>query len=198
MRTYVASKNEGKLKELREIFAGSPLELEVYPGYGDVEETAMNYAANALLKALALFEQLQGAGLKDAAVLADDSGIEVAALDGRPGVLSARYAPDATWPERLERLLEEVGDVPYSMRGVKFCCAMVLITPEGRQVHGYGEVEGRLARGAIGANGFGYDPVFYYPPLGKTFGEIPEEQKNRLSHRYNAAQSLLQALREQR
>ena len=194
MKTYVASKNDGKLKELREIFRGSPFELEIYSAYGDVEETAKNYAANALIKALALFAQLRDAGVK-AAVLADDSGIEVAALGGEPGVFSARYAPGATWPERLQRLLGEVGAVADEQRGVKFVCAMALILPDGRQVEGYGEVHGRLTCAPVGSNGFGYDPVFFYPPIGKAFGEIPEEQKNRLSHRYNAAQSLLEAYR---
>ena len=193
--TYVATKNDGKLKELREIFAGSELELDVYPKYREVEETALNYAANALLKALGLFEQLRDTGMK-AAVLADDSGIEVDALDGRPGLYSARYAPGKTWPERLSQLLREVGDGrPEEQRGCKFVCAMALILPNGRNVEGYGEVAGVLTREPRGGNGFGYDPVFFHPPTGKTFGEITEEEKNRLSHRYNAAQSLLGALR---
>lgn len=160
-----------------------------------MEETAPNYAANALLKALALFDQLREAGIT-AAVLADDSGIEVDALDGAPGIFSARYAPGATWPQRLARLLTEVGEAtPQAERGCKFVCAMALILPDGRQVEGYGEVAGFLTREPTGAQGFGYDPVFYYPPIGKAFGEIPEAQKNRLSHRYRAAQSLLEALR---
>ncbi len=177
---------------MREIFARSPLELDVYAAYGDVEETADNYAGNAMLKARALHEELRVVGI-EAAVLADDSGIEVDALQGRPGVLSARYAPGATWPQRLERLLNEVGDCPDEERGATFVCAMALLLPDGREIEGSGEVRGRLTREVAGRNGFGYDPVFYFAPLGKTFGEIPEEEKNRLSHRYNAAQSLLQA-----
>ncbi|MDQ6930661.1 MAG: non-canonical purine NTP pyrophosphatase, partial [Candidatus Eremiobacteraeota bacterium] len=162
MKTYVASKNAGKLKELREIFAGTPFELDVYPGYPDVEETADNYAQNAMLKARALFAQLHREGIW-AAVLADDSGIEVDALGGRPGVLSARYAPGATWPERLRLLLAEVGERADEERGAKFVCAMALILPEDREVEGYGEVSGSIARSTSGASGFGYDPVFYYP-----------------------------------
>jgi XTP/dITP diphosphohydrolase len=160
-----------------------------------VEETALNYAANALIKALALFEQLREAGIK-AAVLADDSGIEVDALDGAPGIFSARYAPGVSWPQRLRTLLDEVGDAtPQAQRGCKFVCAMALILPDGRQVEGYGEVAGFLTREPVGGEGFGYDPVFYYPPVGKAFGEISEAEKNRLSHRYRAAQSLLGALK---
>ena len=195
MKTYVATKNDGKLKELRDIFAGSPLELDVFPTYDDVEETADNYADNAMIKARALFEQLRIVGMPGA-VLADDSGIEVDVLDGRPGVLSARYRPGASWPERLRALLSEVGDRPDDERGVKFVCAMALILPDGREIEGYGDVCGRLTREIIGTHGFGYDPLFFYEPFGKTFGEIPEGQKNHVSHRYNAAQSLLWAYKQ--
>lgn len=177
---------------MRAIFAGSGLALETFPAYRDVEETALNYADNALLKAQALSAQLHEAGVT-AAVLADDSGIEVDALDGRPGLFSARYAPGVSWSERLRILLDEAGpERPDAERGVKFVCAMALLLPDGRRVDGYGEVEGLLTREPLGTHGFGYDPVFYYPPIGKTFGQIPEQQKNRLSHRYRAAQSLLE------
>jgi len=181
--------------ELRQIFAGSPLELAIWPLYGDVAETADNYAENAMIKARALYTQLLDDGIA-AAVLADDSGIEVDAMGGRPGVLSARYLPGATWPERLEAILTEVGNRPDHERGTKFACAMSLILPDGREVEGYGEVCGYVARAITGTNGFGYDPVFYYYPMGKTFGEIPEVEKNKLSHRYKAATSLLEAYRK--
>lgn len=177
---------------MREIFAGSPLELDLYPGYGDVEETGSNYAQNAMLKARSLFLQLREAAI-EAAVLADDSGIEVDAMKGRPGVLSARYKPGVSWPERLDAILAEVDARPDHERGAKFVCAMALILPNGSEVEGYGEVHGYVARAITGANGFGYDPIFYYYPIGKTFGEIPESAKNKLSHRANAARSLLQA-----
>ncbi|MDP9017516.1 MAG: non-canonical purine NTP pyrophosphatase [Candidatus Eremiobacteraeota bacterium] len=192
MKTYVATKNDGKLAELREIFAESPFELAIYPAYGDVEEPEDNYPGNALIKARALFAQLQAEGIHGA-VLSDDSGIEVAALNGRPGVLSARYAPGVSWPERLKTLLGEVGDAAGDRRAVKFVCAMALLLPDGRALEGYGEVHGQLTQAPAGSNGFGYDPVFFYPPIGKTFGEIPEAEKNRLSHRFAAAQALLSA-----
>ena len=170
------------------------MQLETYSEYGDVEETADNYAQNAALKARALFEQLCAAGLRHA-VLADDSGIEVDALGGRPGVRSARYAPNLTWPARLNRLLEEVGDRPACERGAKFVCAMTLILPDGMELEGYGEVCGQLTCSMDGTNGFGYDPIFYYPPLRTTFGQLPQGQKNELSHRRNAARALLEAYR---
>lgn len=195
LKTYAATKNGGKLAELQTLFAGSELDLDTYPAYRDVEETALNYAANALLKAVALAEQLHEAGIR-AAVLADDSGIEVDALDGAPGIFSARYAPGKSWPERLRMLLDEVGDAtPAPRRGCKFVCAMALVLPDGRNVEGYGEVAGFLTREPAGTHGFGYDPVFYHPPSGKTFGELPAPEKDRVSHRYRAAQALLQALR---
>jgi len=193
LKTYVATKNTGKLHEMRAIFEKSPLALDVYPDYGDVEEVAPNYAANALLKAMALHEQLKAAHIS-AAVLSDDSGIEVDALDGRPGIFSARYWGEVSWPERRAKLLEELKGVPQDRRGAKFVCAMALILPDGRQVEGYGEVRGQIVLQEAGTSGFGYDPIFFYPAAGKTFAELSEEQKNRVSHRYHAADALLRAL----
>lgn len=193
---YLATKNEGKLRELRAIFAGSQIDVDAYPGYRDVEETAEDYAGNALLKARALRDQLRDASEGDAAVLADDSGIEVDALGGKPGIYSARYAGDVEWPKRRATLLSEVHGVPEERRGAKFVCAIVMIAPDGREYEGHGEVKGLIAHHEVGTHGFGYDPIFYYPPLSKTFAELSEEEKNRLSHRYHAAQSLLVALRE--
>lgn len=194
MKTFVATKNLGKLDEMKAIFAGSALELDTYPLYADVAEGAESYAENAALKARALFKQLQDAGIR-AAVIADDSGIEVAALDGRPGVLSARYGgPDATWPQRRERLLGEMQGVPDEERAAKFCCAMMLVLEDGKELAGYGEVEGRVTHEIEGRFGFGYDPVFFYPPEARTFAQLSEEQKNAVSHRRRAAERLLAVL----
>ncbi len=194
MKTYVATKNMDKLRELRALFGGSELDLATYPSYIEVEETAADYTGNALLKACGLSAQLREQR-EIAAVLADDSGIEVDALDGRPGVLSARYGGDISWPVRLQRLLNEVDGVTNEQRGARFVCAMALVQPDGQALQSEGEVRGILARSPIGTNGFGYDPIFYYPPLQKTFGQISEEKKNRLSHRYHAAEALLSLLR---
>ncbi|MBV8363532.1 MAG: RdgB/HAM1 family non-canonical purine NTP pyrophosphatase [Candidatus Eremiobacteraeota bacterium] len=194
MKTYVATKNSDKLRELRELFAGSELEVEAYPLYIEVEETASDYAANALLKARGLKAQL-GVIALETAVIADDSGIEVDALDGRPGVFSARYGGDIAWPARLTMLLSELDSVPDERRGARFVCTMALFQPDGTIVQSHGEVPGFVARQPVGENGFGYDPIFYYPPLKKTFGEISAQEKNRLSHRYRACQSMLTALR---
>jgi XTP/dITP diphosphohydrolase len=196
VKTYVATKNLGKLDEMRAIFAGSELELDTYPLYAEAPENEDNYLGNAMSKARALHNQLREASVHGA-VLADDSGIEVAALGGRPGVLSARYGgKDAAWPLRREKLLEELANVPTDQRGAKFCCAMILILESGEEFTGYGEVEGVIAGEEQGRFGFGYDPVFFYPPGGVTFAQLPEEEKNRVSHRRRAADALLANYRE--
>lgn len=194
MITYLATKNEGKLGEIREMLAGSTLDLRTYSSYRDPVEGEESYVANALLKARALFAQLREAGIT-AAVLADDSGIELDALEGRPGVLSAYYAGETTpWPQRLQTMLSEIRDVAPERRGARFVCVMALMFPDGRELVVEGDVRGEIASETRGSHGFGYDPIFCYPPIGKTFGEIPEDEKNRLSHRGRAARALLGAL----
>ncbi len=195
MVTYLASKNEGKLAEIRTMLGDSPLELRTYPAYRDPEEGHESYVSNALLKARTLRSQLLDAGIADAAVLADDSGIELNALGGRPGVDSAIYAgANATWPERLATMMREVAAHANGSRGARFVCVMALIRPDGEELVVEGDVRGEIAHTLRGHNGFGYDPLFYYPPIGKTFGEIPEQEKNHLSHRGRAARALLVAL----
>jgi XTP/dITP diphosphohydrolase len=193
---YLASKNEGKLAEIRTMFAGSPLQLRSFAEYRDPEEGHESYVDNALLKARALRDQLRAAGITDAAVLADDSGIELDALDGAPGVDSAVYAGAKTaWPERLATMMRDVRERGDGRRGARFVCVMALIHPDGCETVVQGDVRGEIALALRGENGFGYDPLFFYPPIGKTFGEIPEEEKNELSHRGRAARALMAALR---
>ena len=195
MITYLATKNEGKLAEIRTMLGDSLLELRTYPAYRDPEEGHESYIGNALLKARALRSQLLEAGIRDAAVLADDSGIELDALGGAPGVDSAVYAgAGATWPARLATMLRQVAEHENGGRGARFVCVMALVLPDGEEVVVEGDVRGEIAHMLRGENGFGYDPLFYYPPIGKTFGEIPEQQKNQLSHRGRAARALLVAL----
>ena len=194
MKTYLATKNAGKLGEIRNMLDGSRIDLYTYDWYVDPIEGEESYVTNALLKARSLREQLLDAGI-EAAVLADDSGIELDALGGAPGVLSARYAGESTpWPQRLETMMNEVRDVPEDRRGARFVCVMALILPDGREIVVEGDVRGRITTELRGTNGFGYDPIFFYPPIGKTFGEIPESEKNQLSHRGRATHALLEAL----
>jgi XTP/dITP diphosphohydrolase len=194
LRTFVATKNLGKLREMREIFAGSKLELETYAGYCDVEETADTYEGNASLKASALYRQLRAEGI-DAAVVADDSGLEVAALDGRPGIHSARYGgPDLAWPARRALLLLELEGVGPERRRARFVSALAFVDPNGELRTVRGTVEGTITLAEAGQGGFGYDPLFYYPPRDCTFAQLGPGEKNAVSHRQHAAERLLETL----
>ncbi len=194
MKTYVASTNAGKLAELRALFAGSPLQIANYKEYVAVVETGNTYEANALLKATALRRQLLHAGV-ESAVLADDSGLEVDALGGRPGVLSARYGGDVTWPRRRALLSEELRTSGIVERAARFVCAMVLLLPDGEPIVVRRSVEGQIADAELGTGGFGYDPLFIYPPLGRSFAQLSADEKNAVSHRGRAAGELIAALR---
>lgn len=195
MRTFIATKNPGKLAEMQAIFKHSHLQLETFEAYADVEEGASSYTDNALLKARALRAQLRDTGI-DAAVLADDSGLEVEALGNRPGVLSARYAGEsATWPQRRAALLRELEGVPSVERVAHFVCVMAFLMPNGEEIIGEGIVDGRITTEEHGEGGFGYDPIFFYPPSHCTFAEMEPARKNRLSHRRRAADAVLEALR---
>jgi XTP/dITP diphosphohydrolase len=193
VKTYLASANAGKLAELRALFEGSPLELTVFLAYEPPVEDADDYQGNARIKARAL--QARIAHGAPAAVLADDSGLEVRALAGRPGVLSARYAGEsATWPQRRAALLEELRGTMD--RNARFVCAMALLFPDGETLLGTGTVDGEIAQQEAGTGGFGYDPLFFYPPLGRTFAQLSAQEKNAVSHRRRAADALLAALRQ--
>ncbi|HEY1680868.1 MAG TPA: RdgB/HAM1 family non-canonical purine NTP pyrophosphatase [Candidatus Tumulicola sp.] len=196
MRTFVATKNAGKLREMRAIFERSPLRLETFAEYRDVEETSDSFEGNATLKALALHEQLRGAGI-EAAVLADDSGLEVNALGGRPGIHSARYGGEnITWPQRRLLLLDELTGVSPERRGARFVSALAFVEPHGRLRSARGTVEGRITEREAGEHGFGYDPLFWYPPRSCTFAQLDPGEKNRVSHRQRAADALLASLRD--
>jgi len=156
--------------------------LADFPGVVLPPEGETSYADNALGKARAV------AAATGELALADDSGIEVDALSGRPGVLSARYGGAAlTDPDRCRVILEEMAGVPAECRGARFRCLIAIACPrEGRETTMEGVVEGVLLEAPRGAGGFGYDPIFIYPPLGKSFAEISAEEKNRVSHRAQA------------
>lgn len=179
---------------MREIFAESALDLDTYPDYADVDEDGLNYVENAMLKARALHRQLRDAGI-EAAVLADDSGLEVDALDGRPGVLSARYAGiNTSWPQRRNALLKELEGVAPPRRRARFVCVIALVLPNGEPLVGVGQVEGEISTQEVGLKGFGYDPIFFYAPLNRTFAELSAEEKNSVSHRSAAAEVVLERL----
>ena len=193
MKVILASKNQHKLTELSAILSQLGFEIALESEYGldiDVEETGTTFEENSFLKADAV---MKASGLP---VLADDSGLMVDALDGAPGVYSARYGHKASDKERTAYLLENMKDVPEERRGAKFVCVIPCLFPDGRKIVARGECPGVIARAPHGENGFGYDPVFYLPELGMTYAELPSEQKNAISHRARALQDFCRKYQE--
>lgn len=179
-RTLVfATTNQGKVAELVDLLGPGWQVLSAvdFPAVAEVEETAGTFEGNAELKARAW---ARATGLD---ALADDSGLCIDALEGRPGVASARYAP--TVVERNARVLRELDGVPVERRGARFVCALCLVTAAGEVVHTRGVCEGRIGLAPRGAHGFGYDPLFVLPD-GKTMAELTREEKARVSHRGRA------------
>ncbi len=192
MRILLATHNRGKRREWQALLRALPVDLLLPEEVGlaiEVEETGTTYAENALLKARTL---CAASGLP---TLADDSGLEVDALDGAPGLRSARCAPgdDAV---RYRTLLRALEGVPDEARTARFRCTAALVLPDGREFLREGLCEGRITTTPHGEGGFGYDPVFLLPELGRTMAELSAEEKNRISHRARAAQQLIPLLRE--
>lgn len=193
MKLVLASKNPHKLLEMQTILGRLGLEviLESQAGVDvEVEETGTTFEENALLKATAV---MKASGM---AAIADDSGLMVDALDGAPGVYSARYGGLDSDAARTQLLLEHMKDVPDGQRTARFVSAIACALPDGRIVTARGTCEGVITRQPAGENGFGYDPVFYVPSLGKTFAQAAAEEKNAISHRGNALQAFLNAWKE--
>ena len=196
MKVVLASKNKHKLVEISKITEKFNMELVLQSELGidiDVEETGTTFEENSLIKARAVME---ATGLP---ALADDSGIAVDALNGEPGVYSARYGFDESLDDwgRMMLLLRNTEHVPDGQRQAKFVCVISFVTPEGKIIQARGEIHGELTREPRGENGFGYDPIFYYPPFGQTTAEIPAEQKNQVSHRGNALRIFYEKLKEE-
>ena len=195
MKVVLASKNKHKLVEISKITEKFGIELVLQSELGvdiDVEETGSTFEENSFQKAEAV---MKATGLP---ALADDSGIMVDALGGEPGIYSARYGFDDSLDDRgrMMLLLKNTEQVPDGQRQAKFVCVITLITPDGKTIQARGEVHGELTREPRGENGFGYDPIFYYPPTGCTTAELPSEQKNEISHRGRALQVFYEKLKE--
>ena len=195
MKVVLASKNKHKLEEISQITRKFHMELVLQSELGvdiEVEETGTTFEENSYLKAEAV---MKATGLP---ALADDSGIAVDALNGEPGIYSARYGFDDTLDDwgRLQLLLKNTEQVPEGQRQAQFVCVITLVTPEGQTIQARGEVHGELLREPRGEHGFGYDPIFYYPPLGMTTAELPPEEKNRISHRARALEVFYEKLKE--
>ena len=190
MKLIIASNNKGKIREYKQLL--EPFGYEVFSQREsgieiEVEETGTTFAENSALKARAIYE------ITHTAVLADDSGLEIDANDGEPGVYSARYGGLETDEERTELVLEKMKNIPDEKRNAHFTCAIHFIKENGEEITAEGKVYGKIGYKPEGKNGFGYDPIFVYE--GKTFAEHSAELKNRVSHRANALEELVRKLK---
>jgi XTP/dITP diphosphohydrolase len=194
MRLLIATHNRGKLREYQELLTGLPIELVTLDDVGirdDVEETGETFVENARVKATAY---ARASGLL---TIADDSGLQVDALGGEPGVCSKRYAGEGkSDADRVEFLLAKLRDVPAGKRTARFRCAIAIASPIGKVSETDGTCEGEIAFAPRGINGFGYDPVFYMAERGKTMAELPAEEKNKISHRARASESAKKILEQ--
>lgn len=194
MQILLATGNQGKVKELQEMLKGEDikiLSLSHFPEFKDVEETGLTFAENALIKARA------ACAFAGMITLADDSGLEVDALSGRPGVFSARFAGEPKNDERNNaKLLAEMKNVPEKQRTARFRCSLAIVSPDGNEVLTEGAVEGMILFDKRGTGGFGYDPLFYLSDLSKTMAELSLEEKNELSHRARAFRQAVPILKE--
>lgn len=188
----IATKNAGKVKEFEEFFA--PYEITVkslldFENLPDVEETGTTFEENAALKAEQITAHVQ------APVLADDSGLMIDALDGRPGIYSARYAGEEKNDQaNIDKVLDELQDVPEEKRTARFICVLAIAEPGKETIFRTGYCEGKIASEQKGTNGFGYDPIFIPDGYDETLGQLAPEVKNQISHRKNALDQLKELL----
>jgi XTP/dITP diphosphohydrolase len=192
-KLLLATNNKGKVREYKSMLKDLPFELVSQAELGiktEVDEVGESLEENARLKATTLARESR------LLVLADDSGLEVDALGGEPGRLSARYAGEgASDKDRVSYLLTRLKDVPEGKRSARFRCVIAIAQPDGKVELCSGECEGIITLEPRGKEGFGYDPIFYLPGLGKTMAELTLEEKNRVSHRGRAAREAIKLLR---
>ena len=191
MQIVLATHNRGKMKEMSSILAHLPvklLTLDDFPQIGEIPETGETLKENAFIKAETVHQKT---GLP---ALADDTGLEVVALDGAPGVHSSRYDGEtATFEDNCRKMMQEMDGIPAEERTARFHTVIAFVSDSGNEWT-EGMVEGRILENKRGDGGFGYDPLFYYPPLKKTFAELNSEQKNNISHRGKALRNFCQIL----
>ncbi len=194
MKAVIATRNRGKIKELKELlvdFGLDILPLDHFPQVGEIVEDGDTFFENAMKKAKTVSEKT---GLM---AIADDSGLEVDALKGAPGVYSARYAgEDATDNQNYLKLLDKMKDIPTEKRGAQFRCVMVAYRPDGKWVSAEGVCRGRISPSPKGEQGFGYDPVFVPEGDTRTMAELTREEKNKISHRGKALEILKEKISE--
>lgn len=184
----IATKNPGKAREFEHIFASRGIEVKTlldFPEIPEVEETGTTFEENAILKAEAVSRAL------NRMVIGDDSGLMVDALEGRPGIYSARYAGEQKNDQNnTNKVLAELENVPEEKRTARFYCALAVAVPGQKTSTVSGTCEGRILKEQRGTNGFGYDPVFYVPDKGLAMAELSADEKNKISHRANALKKL--------
>lgn len=188
----IATRNEGKLREIKDILAAwslKTLSLKDFPWIPEIIEDGSTFAENAAKKAREVARQT------DRLAIADDSGLVVDALQRRPGVFSSRYGGEkATDEQRFQKLLAEMTEIPEGKRQAAFVCTIAVATPQGEVELLEGRCRGQIAFAPRGEHGFGYDPIFFLPELGKTMAELDPEVKNRISHRARALEKLKELL----
>ena len=197
MKIIFATGNEGKLKEVRQILSdfGLPvLSMREAGITAEPDESGTTFEENAVIKASAVAEALKG---QDVIVLADDSGLEVDALNKEPGVYSSRYLGEDTPYEVKNRIIiERLDGVAPEKRTARFVCVIAAVLPDGEVLTRRGVIEGKIGYEARGENGFGYDPIFYLPDMSGTTAQLPPEEKNAISHRGRALRAMKEALKE--
>lgn len=189
-----ATSNEHKMQEIRMILADLPVEILSMKEAGialDIEENGTSFAENASIKANAI------RSYTDAVVLADDSGLVIDALNGEPGIYSARYLPGEPYEVKNRTLISRLDGLEGEARSARFVCAIAASMPDGRTLFAEGTMEGIIAKEPAGENGFGYDPILYLPEFGKTSAEISPEEKNAISHRGKALRAMRELLEKE-
>ncbi len=193
-KLILATSNKDKAREIAEILEGTPFVVTTMKEEGfdpDIVEDGKTFEENALIKARAVHALANGAY-----VMADDSGLCIDALDGAPGIYSARFCgEDSTYPEKFAKIFEMLKDVPEEKRTAKFVCSIAVVRPDGSEFTVRGEVCGVLHEKPMGDGGFGYDPIFYVPEFGMTTAQMTKEQKNSISHRGKASRAMAEKLK---
>ena len=188
MRLLIATTNQDKLREIRSLLADVDVELLTLrdlPTVPEPEETGSTFQENARLKARYY------AAVSGLMTVAEDSGLVIDALDGEPGVRSARFLrPDASYPERFDVIFRRLARSPERSRAARFLCAVAIVERDRILFETVGRIEGAIADAPRGSRGFGYDPIFYYPPYGRTLGEVSDDEKRRVAHRGEAFRRL--------
>ena len=193
-KLILATSNKDKAREIAEILSDTPFVVTTMKEEGydpDIVEDGKTFEENALIKARTVHALANGAY-----VMADDSGLCIDALDGAPGIYSARFCGEnSTYPEKFAKIFEMLKDVPEEKRTAKFVCSIAVVRPDGSEFTVRGEVCGVLHEKPMGDGGFGYDPIFYVPEFGMTTAQMTKEQKNSISHRGKASRAMAEKLK---